>query len=118
MRYIYILLLIFTFSCKSQQTKDGAVSNPTKNIKWIKKFINETNNDIFPTKAQITQYTYKGETVYLVEHCYECPDAAAFLYNVKKEKLCTFGGMVPNTNNCPNFSKEATNEKVIWKNFK
>lgn len=113
----YILLVIFVMSCKSSSSAQSN-NNPIEDIAWIKEYIQETNKSEFPTRAMITQYTYKGETVYLVDGCYQCPDAMSTLYTAKKEKLCTFGGMVPSLNNtCPDFSEQATNEKVLWKSF-
>ncbi|MDY0780451.1 DUF6970 domain-containing protein [Tenacibaculum sp. IB213877] len=110
-----ISLLILT-SC-AQQKKEANNLNPIEKTQWMKDFIKQTEENPFPTKAMIVQYTYNNETVYLVDQCYQCPDAISTLYNIKKERLCTFGGMIPNTNNCPDFFDKATNKKILWKNF-
>lgn len=105
-------------SCKSSSNAQKSTNNPLQDIVWIKEYIEETKKSPFPTKAMITQYTYKGEIVYMVDGCYQCPDAMSTLYNIKKEKLCTFGGMLPSLNNtCPDFTEKATDKKVLWKSF-
>lgn len=115
-RTIVLLAVFLMMSCSS--TKQKKSQDSTKGITWIKEYIKEAKKSPFPVKTVITQYSYKGETVYMVDDCYQCPDAMTTVYNVKKEVLCTFGGMVPETNNtCPDFEKEAKKEKVVWKSF-
>lgn len=106
------LCFIFLSACAQKKVKDPLSLN------WIKEYIENTKKSPFPTQAIITQYTYQGETVFLVNGCYNCADALQFLYNENKEQLCVFGGMVANSNNCPDFFKKATDKKIVWKNFK
>ncbi len=113
MKPLTIIFLLLFVSCGTSKKE-----NYTETIHWIKEYIEKTQESPFPTKAIITQYVYKGETVFLVEGCYQCPDSPGILYNKKKEQLCVFGGMVANSNNCPDFLNNATNKKVIWKSFK
>ena len=103
-------------SCKSSSTAQNT-EDTAQEISWIKEQIKEFKAHPFPRKSKISQFTYKEATVFLVESCYQCPDATSYLYNTKKEKLCTFGGMIPNTNNCPDFFDVATDKKELWKNF-
>lgn len=110
------LLTILILSCKSSSTAQNS-NKSSQEISWIKAQIQEFKEHPFPRKSAISQFVYKEETVFLVESCYQCPDAMSFLYNEKKEKLCTFGGMIPNTNNCPDFFDVATDKEVLWKNF-
>lgn len=110
-------LLVVSFACKFSSSTQQKVTNPIEDIAWIKAYIEETTKSPFPTKAMITQYTYNNETVYLVDGCHQCPDAPSFLYNAKKETLCIFGGMIANTNNCPDFLEKATDETLLWKSF-
>lgn len=115
---ILSFFVIFLTTCKKRVNKESKTENPTENISWIKEYIEETKKSPFPTKAMIVQYTYNNEIVYLVDGCYQCPDAMSTVYNTKKEVLCTFGGMVAETNNtCPDFEEKATNKKTIWKSF-
>ncbi|WP_442264877.1 DUF6970 domain-containing protein [Tenacibaculum sp. ZS6-P6] len=114
---IIILLLLFVSCGTSKKEKKNSNKNQIESISWIKEYIEKTKENPFPTKAIITQYLYKNEIVFLVEGCYQCPDSPKVLYNKKKEQLCVFGGMLAHTNNCPDFFKNATDKKIIWKNF-
>ena len=116
MKYVMLLFVFLLMSCESQKTTSNK-ENPLDDISWIKEYIENTKKSPFPTKAMITQYSYKGNIVYLVNGCVDCTDAPSILYNEKKEQLCVFGGMVPNSNNCPDFFDEASDKKVIWKSF-
>ncbi len=116
MKYLLPLLMFMMISC-AQQQKTSTKGNPIEDIIWIKEFINETKKSPFPSKVIITQYKFKGEIVYLVNHCYQCADEMSILYNIKKEKLSTFGGMIANENKHPNFFKEATEKKELWRSF-
>ncbi|MFD0992288.1 DUF6970 domain-containing protein [Tenacibaculum geojense] len=109
------LLFLCLISCAPK--KEASQVNPIENKVWMQDFIKQIKDNPFPVKAMIVSYTYKNETVYLLDPCYQCPDAISTLYNAKHDKLCTFGGMMPNTNNCPDFFDTATDKKVLWKNF-
>jgi len=114
MNKISLLLLLLIISCKSVvNTKE---QNPL-NLPWIKEKIESYEKYPFPRKSMISEYEYNGEIVFLVESCYQCPDAQSFVYNEKKEKLCTLGGMVSSTNNCPDFFDKAIKKSILWKNF-
>ena len=116
MKYVMLLFVFIFLSCGPQKTTSNK-ENPLEEIAWIKEYIENTKKSPFPTKAMITQYSYNGNTVYLVNGCVDCADAPAFLYNEKKEELCVFGGMIPNSNNCPDFFDKASDKKILWKSF-
>ncbi len=113
---VCFVILILVSCAESKKIKD-TTKNPIETISWMQELIKQTKESPFPTKVMISQYTYNGKTVFLVDECYQCPDASSFLYTDKKEKLCTFGGMIPNSNNCPDFNDNATNKKILWKSF-
>lgn len=117
MKYEYLFLILFIAACISNSNKVKEINNPIEEITWIKEFISETKKSPFPTKAKITQYKFNGEIVYLINGCVDCTDAPSILYNQKKEELCVFGGMIANSNNCPDFFYKASEKKVIWKSF-
>ena len=114
--FLYFFLMALILSCKPNSSLQKKAKS-VEELPWIKEQIASFKKNPFPSKSAITTYQHKGKTVYLIESCYECPDAVSLLYNSKKEKLCTFGGMIANTNNCPDFFEEATDKKIIWKNF-
>lgn len=116
MKYVLFISVILMMSCGPQKSSSDK-ENPLEDIAWISEYIENTKKSPFPTKAMITQYKFNGEIVYLVNGCVDCADAPSFLYNQKKEELCVFGGMIPNSNNCPDFFDKASDKKVIWKSF-
>lgn len=115
MKYVIPFFLLMITSCAQQKMNSN---KKAQDIAWIKEIIEKTKESPFPTKVIISQYQFQGATVYLVDQCYQCPDGMSILYNEKKEKLSTFGGMMANLNKYPNFFEEATDKKVIWKSFK
>ncbi|MFY7670644.1 DUF6970 domain-containing protein [Tenacibaculum sp. MEBiC06402] len=116
MKYVLVFSLILMMSCEPQKASSNK-ENPLEDIAWIKEYIENTEKSPFPTKAKITQYKFNGEVVYLVNGCVDCTDAPSILYNKKKEQLCVFGGLIANSNNCPDFLDKASDKKVIWKSF-
>lgn len=117
MKYAYLFLILFIAACSSNSNKVKEINHPIEEITWIKEFISETKKSPFPTKVVISQYKFKEETVFLINHCFKCADEMKVLYNTKKEKLSTFGGMIPNQNKYPNFFEEATEKKELWRSF-
>ncbi|MBN1118519.1 MAG: hypothetical protein JXA77_15015 [Bacteroidales bacterium] len=67
------------------------------------------------TGAQIIQYNYKGETVFMINSCYMCPDALAVVYGCDGEIVCEFGGFA-GLNTCPDFYSLATDSLMLWNN--
>ena len=114
MKYFYLFITVLLISCGKPTTSN---ENSTETIAWIQEFIQQTKQSPFPTKVIITQYTYKGETVFLINHCYQCADEMKVLYTRDKKKLSTFGGMLANQNKLPNFFEEATEKKELWRSF-
>ena len=113
---MYKLLLFFILIASCKSTKNSQ-ENHSLELTWIQEEIEVYKNHPFPRKSMISEYEYNGEIVFLVESCYQCPDAQSFVYNEKKEKLCTLGGMVSSTNNCPDFFDKAIKKSILWKNF-
>ena len=111
---VLIGCLFFIASCETSPDKAVCgVIDPLEELEWL--------NDIKPgfdlrasaAGAQIIQYQYKGEYVSLVEDCYNCPDALAFVYNCQGEVICEFGG-IDGRITCPDFEEQATDEIVLF----
>ena len=66
-------------------------------------------------QGEIIRYRYKGEFVFYVNGCLQCSDFITFVYNCEGKELCKFGGFA-GYNTCPDFTDEATDPVVIWKN--
>lgn len=66
-------------------------------------------------KAEVYYYEYKGEPVFSINSCVGCADAMTVVYNCDQGVLCEFGG-IAGLNTCPDWSSEATNERLIFRN--
>ena len=64
--------------------------------------------------AKVFSYTFNGETVYYIAG--PCCDNFSDLYNSSCEIICHPDGGINGTGDgqCPTFSADATDEKLIW----
>lgn len=117
-KIISIIIVCFLISCSSNQEtiSNCNVDNPLENLTWLKKIKENLEKSATAWKSSITQYTYKNEAVFLVEPCKDCPDGMTSVYNCSGTIICEFGG-IAGVNTCPDFSKKATNKKVLWQNY-
>jgi len=117
MKLIYLLLPIVLFlSCEEEQDPvKNCDDNPLENIDWLKKLVDTENNTDAENSngLEITQYTYKKQTTFLINNCVNCADNLTILYDCEQNKLCEFGG-IAGVNTCPDFEKEATNKTVLF----
>lgn len=107
---ILALVLLSFMGCEKDSTTP-CVKAPFDAYEWLSDMREDLKK--FDTPASIVQYTYKGECVYLVNGCEGCPDAMSMVYNSDGKEICKFGGIV-GFNTCPDFSEQATNEKVLY----
>lgn len=92
------------------------IKDPIENISWLKEIqVEFAGKKDYATR--IVQYTYRGNCVFLINDCLQCPDGLAIIYNTEKEIVCVFGGIAGH-NTCPDFNQEATNPVVLWNNVK
>ena len=109
--------LLLTACIKNLESYENSCSanEPLNELVWLNniKTIFEQSTDA--SKKQIIQYTYKNETVFMIDACYNCPDNLLTLYSCSGEKICEFGG-IAGVNTCPNFNEEATNKIILWEN--
>jgi hypothetical protein len=102
-------VVFMSTGCREEIKNTCNVRNP-RNLAWVKKIVNENRST--SSGAKIVQYTYKGESVFLVSLCEGCPDALTTVYNCNGEAICEFGG-IDGRITCPDFS-QAVEEEVIW----
>ena len=105
----FFMLLVGMLSCKAQQPSVGDSDHLPQ---WLTEKISgfkESDND----RARVQAYRYRGDTVYMVEECYGCPDAIAVVYAANGDVLCEFGG-IAGSNSCPDFDREARLLRQIW----
>jgi hypothetical protein len=65
--------------------------------------------------AEITEYSFRGETVYMVSS--DCCDQFNYLYDGCGQVLCAPSGGITGRGDglCPDFNTEATNARVVWR---
>lgn len=65
--------------------------------------------------AEITEYTFLGETVYLVSS--DCCDQFNYLYNGCGNIICAPSGGITGRGDgqCPDFATQATDARVVWR---
>ncbi len=118
MKLIYLLLTVFIFlSCEENEDviTNNCTDNPLQNIAWLKAIVGNESRINRIGSIKITQYTYNGDTAFLIDDCIGngCADNLATLYDCEKNKLCEFGG-VAGVNNCTDFESEATNPILLY----
>lgn len=111
--------VMFLTSCPSDfdslENNTCNVEDPISNLVWLKEIKDNLEQSASATKKQIIQYSYKNETVFLVDICYNCADNLTTLYNCSGAVICEFGG-IAGINTCPDFDKEATDKFILWEN--
>ena len=81
---------------------------------WLSEMIRDFKRS--DQKASIYYYEYKGQPVFAVDSCVGCADAMTTVYNCDKGVVCQFGG-IAGMNTCPDWEDEASDERLIYKNF-
>ena len=119
--FTIIFLLVFISACnkennspEAQETVMCEFENPLEDILWLKTIVEsfESENGI-DWRNVIIQYSYKGQDVFLIAPCFQCPDAPTTVFDCEQNLLCELGG-IRGTNTCPDFDKNATNEKILY----
>lgn len=109
-------MLVTPFSCENNEANDALVcnvENPLEDLQWLKDIKQVEQLSMKPTGAQIIQYIYKGEYVFWVDLCYQCPDGLIVVYNCEGEVICEFGG-IDGRNTCMDFDTEATDSTMLF----
>ena len=116
---ILSLILLMSFSCEKENNNDSeqnyicGSTNPEKDLDWLKEIVTQLEN---ADRAAIIIYTYKGENVFSIYPCVQCPDAPTTIYNCEGEEICVFGGIF-GFNTCPDFDSLANLDRIILKNY-
>ena len=110
-----IFLTLFLLSCETTENISGdhcSTNDPFGDINWLKeqKDVMEMNMGI--AGGQIIRYLYHGNYVFLIDDCYQCPDALITVKNCEGEVVCEFGG-IDGRNTCPDFTNEATDSTML-----
>ncbi|MFC2129706.1 DUF6970 domain-containing protein [Bacteroidota bacterium] len=89
------------------------MENPLEDLQWLKDIKQSIQLSMGPAGSQIIQYTYKGEFVFYVDMCNQCPDGLVLVYNCEGEVICEFGG-IDSRNTCVDFDTEATDSTMLF----
>lgn len=115
-KLLQLLIIIFLFlfmSCNKDRVfqKTCGTDNALEDIEWLKeikaRFEDNEGSD------RIVQYMYNKRRVFLIEGCRFCPDALFYVYDCEQIEVCQFGG-IGGVNTCPDFTEEATDEKILY----
>lgn len=115
---IFLVALILVLSACNNDDENNEIcstENPLEDIVWLSEIRNMFDQDMGPMRQKITQYKYYGKDVFMIESCYQCPDAISIVYDCEKNVVCEFGG-IDGRNTCPDFYQNATEEKILYDN--
>lgn len=87
--------------------------DPTNSIDWLREIVVQFDENMSDNSARITQYEYKSQCVFVIEDCFQCPDALTYVYDENKNLICEFGG-IDGRNSCPDFFEQATNRIELY----
>jgi len=109
---IFSLLAILYTSCGDDKVCD--TDNPLEELSWLKDIRDQFDSDGTSPPQTITQYTYNGASVFLVDACASgCADALTYVYNCEGMIICEFGG-IDGRNTCPDFQSESKDAQVLY----
>jgi len=121
MNKLLFFTLVLIYSCQTdsifQKNDCGAnlISNPLEDLQWLNNIKTSFEQSSSAVKKKIYQYTYNGNTVFLIDPCVSCPDGLQTVYDCSGNTVCEFGG-IAGLNTCPGFSENSTNEILLWEN--
>jgi hypothetical protein len=123
MKYLLILLAVPFFAaseCGKKKNKPDTTDNQQNKTDsvpaCIRQLIDDGKKATPPaTPLQVDEYLFKGKTVYLVTA--DCCDFFNVVYDDSCKAICAPSGGITGRGDgkCPEFSKDATHVKLIWK---
>lgn len=113
---IFFLLFFLFISCsdKSQDlNKTCSYNDPLEDVDWLKETVKNLKQLNDSPGAEIIQYVYQDQCVFLIDDCFNCADKLVRVYDYDQNLICEFGGFA-GLNTCPDFDKEATDRQVLF----
>ncbi len=113
---VFIVASVLPYSCETFESANMQVcdvENPLEDLPWLKDIKLAIQLNMSPAGSQIIQYSYKGEYVFWVDVCFQCPDGVIAVYNCAGEVICEFGG-IDGRNTCIDFETEATDSTNLF----
>ncbi len=108
--FIFTFVSVLGLAGCGEEIKNTCNNSNPRNLPWMQQIINQNRSN--SAGAHIIQYTYRGESVFLVNLCKQCADGLTTVYNCNGEAICEFGG-IDGRNTCPDFA-QAVEGEVIW----
>lgn len=118
--FIYVLglaLISIVFLSRgkvySQDDLCFLIEDPMEELEWLNDIVERHNSMDVDRKADIYEYTYKDEKLYLADMCVGCPDFITVVFNCRGIIVCEFGG-ITGKNTCPDIEEESISKRLIW----
>jgi hypothetical protein len=113
----FVLIVILSACNKDDEDSSNVcdIENPLEDLTWLKDIKRTFDLNQSPQREQIIQYRYHGDDVFLIDACFQCPDAITYVRDCEGEIICEFGG-IAGMNTCPDFDQDATNEIILYDN--
>lgn len=112
-----LLLFMALAGCKGQaQTNKCYIDDPMEELEWLQDIVQRHKSLGVERKADIYEYTYHGEKLFLADMCVGCPDFVTVVYNCHGDVVCQYGG-ITGKNTCPDLEEEAISKVLIWSSW-
>ncbi|MTI26192.1 DUF6970 domain-containing protein [Fulvivirga kasyanovii] len=112
-----VAVLLSACKTTNAQTAMCYIEDPIAELGWLQDIIQRQKSLNVDRKADIFEYTFKGEKYFMADMCVGCPDFITVFYNCIGEKVCESGGIM-GTNTCPDFEEEAISKRLIWSSYR
>jgi hypothetical protein len=101
---VVFFMLVLAYTCKSDEniTPECNYDDPLNDIEWLNEKKQQLEMSMSMAGWQIIRYKYENEYVFLIDECFQCPDALTLVYNCDGNIICEFGG-IDGRNTCPDF---------------
>jgi hypothetical protein len=114
-KLILVSLIFITCLSSCQKEKVCGVTNPKKDLPWLKERISGFKKDQLNINSKVYQCAYRDGTGFLIEYCVGCPDAGYILTNCEGENLCVMWGVSGDP--CEEYCVDFENKELIWKRY-
>lgn len=116
MLLLLVIPMLASSDCGKKKSADAAKQDVDSLPACLRQIIETAKNDIPPTiPIQIDEYRHEGKTVYYVTA--DCCDFYNIVYTDSCKYICAPSGGFTGRGDekCPDFFKEATLVKTLWK---
>lgn len=108
----FSLFLMHPLPAQAQSGNPCGVANPIQDLPFLNNLATQLCEP-FSCVSQILVGWYNGEYVFFTSINFMCADFPVEVYDCSGNQLCTIGGFIGGTGNCPNFFETVTNVQVL-----